>query len=235
MAFLAPIEPVLRGKIATITALLTPWHKLAATAAPTLMPTITLALIALNVLLYGLETLTGLGIIRVFGLWSLSIPGAFHSWQLLTYGFLHGSLLHLALNMFALAMFGSPLERKWGQLRYLLTYLLSVATGAVTHLVVTGYLMRYSGPVIGASGGVFGLLLGYAMYFPNHRIALVIPLLSARARPFVVGYALVELALGITQSQEGVAHFAHLGGLYGGWLAVQYFRGRGPFGMRKQA
>ena len=198
------------------------------------MPTITLALIVINVLLYGLETLTGLGIIQVFGLWGLNIPGAFQPWQLLTYGFLHASLLHLGFNMFALGMFGSALERKWGQLRYLLTYLLSVATAAVTHLVVTGYLMRYSGPVIGASDGVFGLLLAYALYFPNHRIALVIPVFSARARPFVIGYALVELVLGITQSQEGVAHFAHLGGLYGGWLGVQYFRGRGVFGMRQR-
>jgi rhomboid family protein len=215
-------------------ALLTPWHKLATTAAHTPMPTITLALIAVNALLYGLEVMTGLGMVRIFGLWGLNVPGAFHPWQLVTYSFLHASLLHLGLNMFALGMFGAPLERKWGQLRYLLTYLLSVVTGAVTHLVVTGHLMRYGGPVIGASGGIFGLLLAYAMYFPNHRIALFIPLFSARARTFVFGYALVELALGITQSQEGVAHFAHLGGLYGGWLGVQYFRGHGVFGIHRR-
>jgi membrane associated rhomboid family serine protease len=198
------------------------------------MPTITLALIALNVLLYGLEVLTGPGIVKVFGLWALNIPGAFHPWQLLTYGFLHGSPLHLGLNMFGIWMFGSALERKWGELRYLLTYLLSVATAAVTHLVITGYLMRYSGPVIGASGGAFGLMLAYALYFPNHRIALLIPAFAVRARIFVLGYALIELALGIFSSGEGVAHFAHLGGLYGGWLGVQYFRGRGLFGRRRK-
>lgn len=194
------------------------------------MPTITLALIAANVLVYGLEVLTGPGIVNVFGLWALNIPGAFHPWQVLSYGFLHATPLHLGLNMFGIWMFGSALERKWGELRYLLTYLLSVATAAVTHLVVTGYLMRYSGPVIGASGGAFGLILAYALYFPNHRIALLIPALAVRARIFVFGYALVELALGIFSSGEGVAHFAHLGGLYGGWLGVQYFRGRGLFG-----
>ena len=199
------------------------------------MPTITLTLIALNVLLYGLETLTGEDIIKTFGLWALNIPGAFHPWQLLTYGFLHGSLLHLGFNMFAIGMFGSALERKWGELRYLLTYLLSVVTAAITHIVVTGYLMRYTGPVIGASGGAFGLMLAYALYFPNHRIALLIPAFSVRARLFVIGYALIELVLGVLNSQEGVAHFAHLGGLYGGWLGVQYFRGRGLFGRHKRA
>ena len=198
------------------------------------MPTITLALIVINALLYGLEVMTGLGMLKVFGLWGLNIPGAFHPWQLLTYSFLHVSLLHLGLNMFAIWMFGSALERKWGQLRYLLTYLLSVVTAAAAHLVITGYLMRYSGPVIGASGGAFGLMLAYALYFPNHRIALFIPALAVRARLFVLGYAFIELLLGLFNSQEGVAHFAHLGGLYGGWLGVQYFRGRGVFGMRQR-
>jgi membrane associated rhomboid family serine protease len=198
------------------------------------MPTITLALIVINALLYGLEVLTGLGMLKVFGLWGLNVPGAFHPWQLLTYSFLHVSLLHLGLNMFAIWMFGSALERKWGQLRYLLTYLLSVVTAAAAHLVVTGYLMRYSGPVIGASGGAFGLMLAYALYFPNHRIALFIPALAVRARLFVLGYAFIELLLGLFNSQEGVAHFAHLGGLYGGWLGVQYFRGRGVFGIRQR-
>lgn len=198
------------------------------------MPPITLALIAINILLYGLELLTGGDIVKVFGLWALNVPGAFHPWQLLTYAFLHGSPWHLGFNMFAIWMFGSALERKWGELRYLLTYLLSVVTAALTHIVVTGYLMRYTGPVIGASGGAFGLMLAYALYFPNHRIALVIPAFSVRARVFVIGYALIELLLGIFNSEEGVAHFAHLGGLYGGWLGVQYFRGRGVFGLRKR-
>jgi len=198
------------------------------------MPTITLALIVINALLYGLEVMTGLDIVKVFGLWGLNVPGAFHPWQLVTYSFLHASLLHLGLNMFALGMFGAPLERKWGQLRYLLTYLLSVVTAAAAHLVITGYLMRYSDPVIGASGGAFGLMLAYALYFPNHRIALFIPAFAVRARLFVLGYAFIELLLGLFNSQEGVAHFAHLGGLYGGWLGVQYFRGRGVFGMRQR-
>ncbi|MGO9446681.1 MAG: rhomboid family intramembrane serine protease [Thiobacillaceae bacterium] len=198
------------------------------------MPPITFALITVNILVYGLERLTDQDIIKVFGLWALNIPGAFHPWQLLTYGFLHGSILHLTFNMFAIWMFGSALERKWGDLRYLLTYLLSVVTAAITHVVITGYLMRYTGPVIGASGGAFGLMLAYALYFPNHRIVLVIPAFSVRARLFVLGYATIELLLGILNSAEGVAHFAHLGGLYGGWLGVQYFRGRGLFGVRKR-
>ena len=94
------------------------------------MPPITLALILLNVLVYALELATGPGIVRVFGLWPPGSGGAFHLWQLVTYSFLHGSLTNLGFNMFAVWMFGAELERRWNDLRYLLTYLLSVVVAA---------------------------------------------------------------------------------------------------------
>ena len=103
----------------------------------------------------------------------------------------------------------------------------------MTQIAVSGYFLHASGPVIGASGGVFGLLLAYAMYFPNRVISFVfLPFIRIPARTFVLGYGAVELVLGFTNPDGGVAHFAHLGGLFGGWLAVQYFRGRGVFGGR---
>lgn len=195
------------------------------------MPPITLALIILNVLIYVLSLLTGPDIIRVFGLWPPTSGGAFFLWQLITYSFLHGSLLHLGFNMLAIGMFGAPLEHRWGELRYLLTYLISVVVAAMTQIAVSGYLMHASGPVIGASGGVFGLLLAFALYFPNRSITLIfLPMLQIPARTFVFGYGAIELFLGVTNTAAGVAHFAHLGGLFGGWLGVQYFRGRGLFG-----
>jgi membrane associated rhomboid family serine protease len=197
------------------------------------MPPITFALILLNVLVYTLELATGPDIIRVFGLWPPGSGGAFHLWQLVTYSFLHGSLVHLGFNMFAVWMFGAALERRWNDLRYLLTYLLSVVVAAMTQIAVSGYFLHSSNPVIGASGGVFGLLLAYALYFPRNVITIIfLPFIRIPARTFVLGYGAVELFLGLTNTGAGVAHFAHLGGLFGGWLGVQYFRGRGVFGKR---
>ena len=197
------------------------------------MPPITFTLILINVLVYALALATGPDIVRTFGLWPPGSGGAFHLWQLITYSFLHGSLLHLTFNMIAIWMFGAALEKRWNDLRYLLTYLLSVAIAAMTQIAVSGYFLHATGPVIGASGGVFGLLLAYAMYFPNRVISFIfLPFLQVRTRTFVIGYGVVELILGVTNTAAGVAHFAHLGGLFGGWLAVQYFRGRGVFGQR---
>ncbi|HEX7971308.1 MAG TPA: rhomboid family intramembrane serine protease [Thiobacillus sp.] len=195
------------------------------------MPPITLALILLNVLVYALELATGPEIVRVFGLWPPGSGGAFHLWQLVTYSFLHGSLLHLGFNMIAVWMFGAALEKRWNDLRYLLTYLLSVVVAAMTQIAVSGYFLHSSSAVIGASGGLFGLLLAYALYFPNRVIVIIfLPFVRIPARTFVLGYGAVELFLGVTGTNAGVAHFAHLGGLLGGWLGVQYFRGRGVFG-----
>ena len=197
------------------------------------MPPITYAIILLNVLVYALSVATGPDIIRVFGLWPPGAGGTFHVWQLVTYSFLHGSPLHLGFNMLAIWMFGAALERRWNDLRYLLTYLVSVIVAAMTQIAVSGYFLHAAGPVIGASGGVFGLLLAYAMYFPNRVISIVfLPFIRIPARAFVLGYGAVELFLGVTGTAAGVAHFAHLGGLFGGWLSVQYFRGRGLFGKR---
>jgi len=197
------------------------------------MPPITLALILLNVFVYMLELVSGPEIIRVFGLWPPGSGGAFHLWQLVTYSFLHGSIAHLGFNMFAVWMFGAELERRWDHLRYLLTYLLSVVVAAMTQIVVSGYFLHSSHAVIGASGGVFGLLLAYALYFPRSVIMIIfLPFIRIPTRLFVLGYGVVELLLGLTRTDAGVAHFAHLGGLFGGWLGVQYFRGRGLFGKR---
>ena len=197
------------------------------------MPPITLTLILMNVAIYALGVATGPDIIRVFALWPPGSGGAFHVWQLITYSFLHGSLLHLAFNMVAIWMFGAALEKRWGDLRYLLTYLLSVAVAAITQIAVSGYFLHVSGPVIGASGGVFGLLAAYAMYFPRRVIVIIfLPFIQIPARTFVLAYGIIELVLGVTNTAAGVAHFAHLGGLFGGWLGVQYFRGRGLFGER---
>src|SRR3569833_1135732 len=120
---------------------------------PTAMPPITLILILLNVLVYVLELVTGPEINRIFALWPPGSDGTFHLWQLVTYSFLHGSLTHLGFNMFAVWMFGAELERRWNDLRYLLTYLLSVVVATMTQIAVSGYFRRGGGPGGGAAGG----------------------------------------------------------------------------------
>jgi membrane associated rhomboid family serine protease len=192
------------------------------------MPPATTALIIANVAIFLLQGLAP-QLIVPFALWPLATSGmnigaSFAPWQLVTYAFLHGGLLHLAFNMFALYMFGGALERVFGTRRYLTLYFVSVLSAAATQLAVA-MVSSAIYPTIGASGGVFGLLLAYAMYFPHNRVMLLFPPIPMPARTFVVLYAVLELFLGVTGSQEGVAHFAHLGGMIGAWLLLRYWRG----------
>jgi membrane associated rhomboid family serine protease len=191
------------------------------------MPPVTTALIVANVAVFLLQSVAP-GLIASFALWPLAASGlnagvAFAPWQLLTYAFLHGSLMHLAFNMFALYMFGSAVERVFGGRRYLMFYTVCVLSAAVAQLIVAAVTgMIY--PTVGASGGIFGILLAYGMYFPNNRVMLLFPPIPMPARVFVVVYALIELFLGVTGTQEGVAHFAHLGGMVGGFVMLRYWR-----------
>ena len=191
------------------------------------MPPVTAALLAANIGLFLLQTALP-GLIGPFALWPLGASAVdpsvgFEPWQLVTYSFLHGGIAHLAFNMFALYMFGSAIEQVFGTRRYLAYYLVCVVSAALTQLVVAAA----SGlvyPTIGASGGVFGLLLAYGMYFPNTRLLLLFPPIPMRARVFVTLYAIIELVLGVTGSEEGVAHFAHLGGMIGGFAMLRWSR-----------
>ena len=185
-------------------------------------PPVTQTLIALNVIAFVLEALLGDRWFDSFMLWPLGRD--FAPWQILTYGFLHGGLTHLLFNMLGLYMFGSDIERVWGQKRYLTYYLTCVITAAIAQLVVTS-MMGSAHPTVGASGGVFGLLLAFGMMFPRRTVVLLIPPIPMPAWLFVTLYGLIELYLGITGTASGVAHFAHLGGMVGGYLLIVYWRG----------
>jgi membrane associated rhomboid family serine protease len=198
------------------------------------MPPITTILLLSNVAAYLLQGLFP-GLEMPLALWPFGSAAAtngqvgFAPWQLVSYAFLHGSLFHLGFNMLALYMFGGAIERVFGERRYLVYYVVCVISAAITQLIfaaVSGGIY----PTIGASGGVFGLLLAYAIYFPNNRVMLLIPPIPLPARVFVVLYAALELYLGVTGTQEGVAHFAHLGGMVGGYAMLRLWRGRAaPF------
>ena len=207
------------------------------------IPPITKALLIANGVAFLLQQLLGDAFFAAFMLWPLGagsadpfgIPTTFLPWQLLTYGFLHGSFAHVAFNMLALLMFGAPLEYTWGNRRFLTYFLVCIAGAGLCQLAVGAWSMAHGGgayPTLGASGGVFGLLLAYGMLFPHHRVMLLIPPIPMKARTLVIVYGAIELFLGATGLQPGVAHFAHLGGMLFGWLLIRYWRGQPPFGRR---
>lgn len=196
------------------------------------MPPLTRNLLIANVLAFLLEQQFGDGFTQQFALWPLA-SGHFMPWQLATYAFMHAGLTHLAFNMYGLWMFGSELERVWGARRLGLFYGVSVLAAALAQLGVSA-LLGSSAPTVGASGGLFGLLIGFAMLFPRRRIMLLIPPIPMPAWVFVTLYGLIELTLGVTGTAAGVAHFAHLGGLLGGWLVIRYWRGQPPFGWGRR-
>jgi membrane associated rhomboid family serine protease len=196
------------------------------------IPPVTRALITANVLAFGAELAFGDRFLVPLALWPLGTPtllasevnGSFHVWQLLTYAFLHGSGLHLFFNMFALHMFGGEIERVFGGWRYLEYYGVAVVAAAVTQLVVLGVKGGAPYPTIGASGGVFGLLLAFGVLFPQRMMMLIFPPVPMRAWLLVTLYGALELYLGVTGTAEGIAHFAHLGGMLGGWLLLRRWR-----------
>ena len=202
------------------------------------MPPLTRALVIANVAVFLLQ-LAGLPwLVLNFALWPLAPSSlyegpSFQAWQLVTYGFLHGGMAHLFFNMLALYMFGSEIERLFGARFYLRFYFASVVSAALCHLLFTGWMGGPPVPMVGASGGVYGLLLAYGIYFPRRTIVLLIPPIPMPARVFVAVFAALELWFGVTGTQAGVAHFAHLGGMLGGWLMIQYRRERFPFSRRR--
>lgn len=142
----------------------------------------------------------------------------FLPWQLVTYLFLHADISHILFNMLALWIFGQSLERLWGTKRFLIYYFLTGIGAGLIHLAVSG------ASAIGASGAVFGILLGFGMMFPNRYIILLIPPIPIKAKYFVAIFGTIELFSGITRTDSGVAHFAHLGGLIAGFILIKLWR-----------
>ena len=207
------------------------------------LPRVTKALLIANIVGFVLQWLLGDGRLLAFMLWPLGgdvydpagMAPSFMPWQLLSYAFLHGGFAHIAFNMLALVMFGAPLEYTWGQKRYLSYYMVCMVGAGLCQLAVGAWMMANGSggyPTIGASGAIFGLLLAYGMLFPNQRVMLLIPPIPMKARTLVIVYGALELLLGFTGLQPGVAHFAHLGGMLFGWLMIRYWRGQPPFGRR---
>ena len=186
-------------------------------------------LVAANALVFVLQSVSKGALDEFFALWPLqAIDGEsyFHVWQIITYAFLHSTdnITHLLFNMLGLWMFGAEVERYVGPRRLLACYFASVVTAALSQLFIPALFGAPPAPTIGASGGVFGLLLAYAVLFPKRKVIPLFPPIPMPAWLFATLYAGVELFLGVTGTLSGVAHFAHLGGMVGSALMIMQWR-----------
>ncbi|MDE3058032.1 MAG: rhomboid family intramembrane serine protease [Bacteroidota bacterium] len=149
------------------------------------------------------------------GLFALRPLGqGFYIWQLFTYLFLHGGFAHIFFNMLALWMFGMELENVWGSKKFLTYYLICGVGAGLSNLLIAP-LFTTTGPTIGASGAIYGVLLAYGILFPD-RLIFIYFLVPIKAKYFVILYMMLEfISVG---SMDGIAHFAHLGGAFVGFL-----------------
>ena len=199
-------------------------------------PPVVLNLIIINGLFF-----MAMGLVQPARIWLVEHLGLFNPESPLFYMFLHGDFWHLFFNMFALWMFGRTLEHALGSQRFL-TYFMACGIGAALLQMGVGWLeyrhvaAEYGTfaahallriPTVGASGAVFGLLLAFGVLYPNAVILLMFPPIPMKAKWFVVVYGLIELFLGVSGGQPGVAHFAHVGGMLWGLLLLWWWKRRG--------
>jgi len=176
----------------------------------------------------------------------------FHFWQPITYMFMHGGFWHLFMNMFVLYMFGPQLENMWGPKKFLLFYFVCGLGAAACHVgaqwlmlqndistitriaevgtstsAVVARITNSLPPTVGASGAIYGILIGFAMLFPDTRLTLIFPPITLKAKWWVIIWALIEVVTGVTGTLDGVAHFAHLGGMLFGYLLILYWKKKG--------
>lgn len=164
-------------------------------------------------------------VIKLEGLFGLHyfMSRSFNIFQLVTYMFMHGGFMHLFFNMFALWMFGRILENTWGSKRFLTYYMVCGLGAAFTQEVLQLLGVIPPAPVVGASGAVYGLLLAFAMMFPNMPMYIIPFPFPIKAKWMVIGYTIIELIEGVANFGN-VAHFAHLGGMIFGCLLILYWR-----------
>lgn len=207
------------------------------------VPTAVKNIIIINVLVMVMTTLNDNFMYEKFALFYPTSP-FFHWWQPLTHMFMHGGFWHLAFNMYTLWIFGSVLERVWGTKKFLIFYFVTGIGAALIHTGVEWIQMQHwlseaaqgsyqaqasihalkMTPTVGASGAIYGVLMGYAMLYPDSMLTLIFPPISLKAKWFVLIFAGIELLTGVTGTGGSIAHFAHLGGLIFGFLLIWYWK-----------
>lgn len=219
------------------------------------MPTVTKNLLIINVLCFlgaMVARRYGVDLNDMLGLHFFRAPD-FNPAQLITYMFMHANFQHIFFNMFAVWMFGRTLEMVWGPKRFLFYYILcGIGAGLIQEGVQwVDYVVNLSQyervntgisiismdeylnllTTVGASGAVYAILLAFGMLFPNSEM-FIFPLpMPIKAKYFVIGYAVLELVLGITGG-DGIAHFAHLGGMLFGLILIIYWRKKNGGGQQ---
>lgn len=183
---------------------------------------------------YGIDSLSTYGGLHFF------LTNEFHLWQPFTYMFLHGDFMHVFFNMFALWMFGGTIERTFGSKRFLVYYLVSgIGAGICQEAAQLIQLFFFNtlsiGPTIGASGAIYAILLAFGMSYPNDKIFIFPIPFPIKAKWFVALYVVIELYMAISSTGDGVAHTAHLGGMFVGFLLILYWRRRPYIGGRGQS
>ena len=210
------------------------------------LPTVTKNLIIINVLVFVMTLLRKQFMYESFALFYPTSP-YFHWWQYITHMFMHGGFWHIFFNMYTLLIFGCVVERIIGSRKFLIFYFVCGLGAAALHtgveyLQAASYMNAIADgsiqaadsyarlkltPTVGASGAIYGIILAYAMLFPQSRLTLIFPPVSMSAKWMVIIFAGIELLTGITGTADGVAHFAHLGGMLFGWLLIKYWRKKG--------
>ena len=207
------------------------------------VPTAIKNIIIINVLVMIMTALNENFMYETFSLFYPTSP-FFHWWQPVTHMFMHGGFWHLFFNMYTLYIFGSVLERVWGTKKFLIFYFVTGLGAALIHTGVEWIQMQSwlsqaaegsaaamssihalkMTPTVGASGAIYGVLMGYAMLYPDSVLTLMFPPVSMKAKWFVLIFAGIELVTGMTGVGGGIAHFAHLGGLIFGFLLIMYWK-----------
>ena len=207
------------------------------------IPPVTKNIIIINVLVWIMAELRPDFMYETFSLFYSTSP-FFKPWQIVTHMFMHGGFWHIFFNMYTLFIFGCVLERMWGPKKFLLFYFVTGLGAALLHTGVQAVEMQVymsqaaegsvsavqavhalkMTPTVGASGAIYGVLIGYAMLFPDSVLTLIFPPVSLKAKWFVIIFAVIELVTGIFGMGGGVAHFAHLGGMLFGWLLIMYWK-----------
>ena len=204
------------------------------------IPTVTKNLVAINILMF-IATLTNENfMVANFAMFYPASP-FFKPWQILTHMFMHGGFWHIFFNMYSLLMFGSILERSLGPKKFLIFYFVTGLGAVALHtgvewmqarvFIANGAVNAYQAllmtQTLGASGAIYGVLIGFAMLYPQAQLMLIFPPIPVKAKWLVVIFAVIELFSGINGIQDGVAHFAHLGGMLFGWLLIRWWRKHG--------
>ena len=204
------------------------------------IPTVTKNLVAINILMFIATLINENFMVANFAMFYPASP-FFKPWQILTHMFMHGGFWHIFFNMYSLLMFGSILERSLGPKKFLIFYFVTGLGAAALHtgvewmqarvFIANGAVNAYQAllmtPTLGASGAIYGVLIGFAMLYPQAQLMLIFPPIPVKAKWLVVIFAVLELFSGINGIQASVAHFAHLGGMLFGWLLIRWWRKHG--------